>query len=76
MRSNNVSDNGSLARFSPMLVAVMCSDEFQKFEFENCAGFDGSSHPLLDALIAFLASPAGKALEAALINAILHLIPQ
>ena len=58
---------------SPLGAAIAASPQFAAFAAAHAGPptAAGKSHPLLDALATFLASPAGQALEAALINMIL-----
>lgn len=63
---------------SPLAAAVAASPQWAAYlktlppQPERTPG----SHPLLDALAAFLASPAGQALEAALINMLIQMLPK
>jgi len=61
---------------TPLGAAIAASPQFRDWVKANPhpAPTAAASHPLLAALAAFLASPAGQALEAALINMILSLL--
>jgi hypothetical protein len=63
-------------RLSPRAAAIAASPQFEAWcaNLAPTAGKSAGAHPLLDALAALLASPAGQALEAALINMILSLL--
>lgn len=56
---------------SPLTAAIAASPHFRALLNTRTISPLASSHPLLDALITFMSSPAGQALEAALIQMIL-----
>ena len=61
---------------SPLTAAVAASQQFREFCAKSPAAplSATGNHPFLDALAAFMASPQGQALEAALINLLLTMI--
>ena len=63
---------------SPLAAAISATPQFADFCKKNPpkGATSGGSHPLLLALAAFLASPAGQALEQALIAMLLNAIPR
>jgi hypothetical protein len=63
-------------QISPLTAAIAASPQFKDFCAANPPRGDLSrtGRPFLEALIAFMASPAGQALEAALIQMILSML--
>jgi hypothetical protein len=66
--------DAQIADLSPLGLAITLSPQMQErlAATENLAV--NGTHPFIDAIAAFLSSPAGQALETAIINALLALI--
>lgn len=62
---------------SPLAAAIAASPQWLAYlkEHPSTTNTAAGSHPLLAALAAFMASPQGQALEAALISMLLKLLP-
>ena len=66
--------NGPLPLMSPLGAAIAATPQFAAAAGPQQSGSPEGAHPLLDALIAFLNSPVGQQIEAALIQMIISLI--